>query len=227
MTESAAESRTTESAASLPDALVRYGIDLPAAQVEQLEAYCRLLWEWNEKLNLTRHTDFEKFVSRDLVDTLELSKLLAAGETVLDVGSGGGVPGIVLAIVRPDLVVSLAESVGKKAQVLDDLAAQLKLPVKVFHARAEHVLADFPFDSLVARAVGPLWKMLHWFGPHWSSIGRLLAIKGPNWTAERGEARHRGYLKGLELRCAATYPMPGTASESVILQLWPKGRPTE
>ena len=83
-----------------------------------LERYCELLWEWNEKINLTRHTDYEKFVARDLVDSLAFAEFLEPGEKVLDVGSGGGVPGVVLAIVRPDLKVSLADSVGKKAKVL-------------------------------------------------------------------------------------------------------------
>ena len=62
-------------------------------QVAQIDRYCALLWDWNSKLNLTRHTDFDTFVSRDVVDSLELAKLLSANEEVLDVGSGGGVPG--------------------------------------------------------------------------------------------------------------------------------------
>ena len=79
----------------------------------------QLLWEWNEKINLTRHTDYEKFVGRDLVDSLAFAEFLEQGEKVLDVGSGGGVPGVVLAIVRPDLKISLSDSVGKKAKVLE------------------------------------------------------------------------------------------------------------
>jgi len=62
-------------------------------------------------------------------------------------------------------------------------------------------------------------KVLGWFQPHWSSIGRLLMIKGPRWVQERKEARHLGLLKSLELRRLRTYPMPGTESESVILVL--------
>ena len=64
-----------------------------APQIARLEAYCRLLWDWNSKLNLTRHTDFEKFVTRDLTDSLVFARFLGQGETVLDVGTGGGVPG--------------------------------------------------------------------------------------------------------------------------------------
>lgn len=225
MTEPTTDESAPAAPDTLPDALARHGIELPKDQVKQLTHYCKLLWAWNEQLNLTRHTDFEKFVARDLVDTLQLAALLKPEEEVLDVGSGNGVPGIVLAIIRPDVQMALCESVGKKAQVLDDLVTRLKLPVAVYHGRAEDVVADMRFDTLVARAVGPLWKMLHWFTPHWASIGRMLAIKGPKWTEERGEARHRGYLNKVELRCVATYPMPGTESSSVILKLWPKGAP--
>ncbi len=204
---------------SLEAALRRYEMQLPEDQIRQLDQYCRLLWQWNTKLNLTRHTDFDRFVSRDLLDSTQLGLLLAQNCEVLDVGTGGGVPGIVLAIIRPDLDVSLAESVGKKAKVVEEMVRSLKLPVAVHHERAEEVLDDLRFDTLVARAVGPLWKMCKWFRPHWHSFGCLLATKGPNWTAERAEARAKGLLNGVELRNVATYPMPGTHSDSVILRL--------
>ena len=212
-------------AETIQQVLEEHQIELPADQAARLEQYCRLLWECNEKLNLTRHTSFDKFVARDLVDTLQLSRLIEPQEHVLDVGSGGGVPGIPLAIVRPDLEVSLCESVGKKAKALEHITEQLDLPLPIYQGRAEHVLADFRFDALVARAVGPLWKILTWFESHWDSIGRLLAVKGPKWVEERGEARHRGCLRGLELRRVAAYPLAGTDSESVILQIWPKNQP--
>ncbi len=160
-----------------------------------------------------------------MTDCLQLSQLLAAGESVLDVGSGGGVPGVVLAVIRADLQISLSESVGKKAAALEEIVRQLELAAPVYPRRAEHMLADSAFDVLVARAVGPLWKVLKWVEPHWDRIGRLLVVKGPRWVEERGEARHRGYLRTLQLRRAVEYPMPGTGSRSVILKIWPKARP--
>ena len=207
---------------TLQAALARHQLELPDDQVAQLDRYCHLLWEWNEKLNLTRHTDYEKFASRDVLDCVQLSRLLEPGEEVLDVGSGGGVPGILLAIIRPDLQISLSESVAKKAQVLDTIVQELDLSTPIYHSRAEDVLEDFAFDALIARAVGPLWKMCTWFAPHWHCFGRLLAIKGPRWVEERREARQRGLLRNVNLRKAAVYPMPGTDSESVILKLWAK-----
>ena len=212
----------TEAPPSLLASLAAHAIELPAEQVEQLDRYCRLLWDWNEKINLTRHTNFEKFVTRDVVDSLQLAATLAPNEHILDVGTGGGVPGVVLAIIRPDLKVSLAESVGKKAKVVGQIVADLGLSVPVHTGRAEELLAQQRFDSLVMRAVAPLSKLLTWFSPFWDRFGRLLVIKGPGWVEERDEARQRNLFGGLQLRKVTTWPLPGTASESVLLEIRPK-----
>ena len=203
----------------LTEVLAEFGIEMPAAQVALLERYCGLLWEWNAKINLTRHTDYRKFVGRDVVDSLVFAKHLAQGEKILDVGSGGGVPGVVLAIVRPDLKVTLSESVGKKARALEDIVARLGLPIVVFHGRAEDLLARERFDTLVIRAVARLHKLLGWFKPHVDRFDRLLILKGPSWVEERGEARHLGSLKGLALRKLDAYATPDTGAQSVLLQV--------
>jgi 16S rRNA (guanine527-N7)-methyltransferase len=203
----------------LADTLARHDLSLPADQVELLDRYCQELWKWNSKINLTRHTDYEKFVTRDLRDSQQLAALLGQQEEVLDMGSGGGVPGIVLAILRPDLQLTLCESVGKKATVLREIVTALGLPVAVQACRAEDLLDDFRFDSLVARAVGPLDRMLSWLQGKWPAFRRLLAVKGPRWPGEQAEAVRRGLLRGLQLECVARYPMPGTDSESVILEI--------
>jgi 16S rRNA (guanine527-N7)-methyltransferase len=198
------------------------GITPPMQQ--QLDQYCQLLWSRNRHLNLTRHTDYEKFVSRDLLDSIELSSLIPSSMEVLDVGSGGGVPGIVLSIIRPDLEITLSESVTKKAEALNQIIDKLGLPIPVHNSRAESLLDDLRFDLLISRAVGPLWKICHWFQSSWHEFNCMLAIKGPRWVEERIEARQRGLLAGVQLRKAASYPMPGTESESVILKLWQADR---
>jgi 16S rRNA (guanine527-N7)-methyltransferase len=200
----------------------QYGIVLSDAQVQLVEAYCRLLWEWNTQLNLTRHTTLEQFVARDLLDADQLARQLHAGESVLDVGSGGGMPGVLLAILRPDVRVTLSESVVKKARALEDMVARLGLNVQVRAERAEAIVDRERFDVVVARAVGSLPVLLGWFRHHWHDIGRMLLVKGPRWVDERKEARHYGLLRPLELRRMAVYPMPGTQAQSVILGLWPK-----
>jgi 16S rRNA (guanine527-N7)-methyltransferase len=215
-------STTDSSHDSLRAALERHHIELPDEQVVLLDRYCRSLWSWNEKLNLTRHTDYEKFVSRDVVDSLALEPFLDAGASVLDVGTGGGVPGVVLAIVRPDLEVALCDSVAKKAKVVRTIVEQVGLSLQVYHAPAQQVVEERSFDVLVVRAVAPLAKLLRWFAPHWEAIGRVLVIKGPAWLEERNEAREAGLLRHLELRKLAAYPLPGTDSESVVLSIRPK-----
>lgn len=204
---------------SLLAALGRHSLELPPEQAELIERYCRSLWQWNEKLNLTRHTDYEKFVSRDLVDSLVLARHLEHGERVLDVGTGGGVPGVVIAICRPDLEVCLSESVAKKARVVEQIVASLGLPIEVFHQRAEDLLNERTFDTLAARAVAPLAKLLTWFADRWGAFDRLLVIKGPNWAEERREARERNLLKPLGLRKLESWPLPGTNSQSVLLEI--------
>ena len=206
---------------TIATALTRHGITLPEDQVALLGRYCALLWEWNEKINLTRHTDFEKFVSRDVADSLAFAAALVEGERVLDVGTGGGVPGVILAIVRPDLRIAMCESIGKKARVVEEIVAKLGLKAKVHNARAEALLERTRYDTLVIRAVAPLRKLLEWFKPHWPAIGRLLVLKGPSWVEERGEARHFGLMHGLALRKLASYPIPGAESESVLLSIAP------
>jgi 16S rRNA (guanine527-N7)-methyltransferase len=218
---------TPDLEAPVPDRLgpiaERYGIALPQAQVDLLERYCAFLWDWNTRINLTRHTDYEKFVTRDLLDSLAFAEALDPGQQVVDVGSGGGVPGVVLAILRPDLKLTLTESTGKKAKVLDDVVARLGLHATVFHGRAEQLLQARKQHTLLVRAVARLPKLLDWFQPLWGRFQRMLVLKGPSWIEERAEARHLGSLHGIELRKRKTYHTPGTDAENVLLELWKSG----
>jgi len=207
---------------TLRSELARHEIVLPDDQIKQLDAYREILWDWNTKLNLTRHTDYERFVGRDIVDSLAIAEFLEPNERILDMGTGGGVPGIILAIVRPDLKVSLAESVGKRAKAVADIVERLDLKVPVYAKRAEDVLKIYRFNTVVVRAVAKLAKLLRWLDPCWGSFDRLLTLKGPSWVEERGEARHLGYLSKHDLRKLTSYTMHGTEAESVLLQVKPK-----
>src|SRR5262249_39960776 len=98
--------------------LVRHGVNLEPEQIAGLDRDTTPRWDWNERLNLTRHTSYEKFVARDVADSVQLAQLLEPKECVLDVGTGGGVPGTVIAILRPDVQVELCDSVAKKAKAV-------------------------------------------------------------------------------------------------------------
>ena len=181
--------------------------------------YCLQIWSWNQSINLTRHTTPELFVKRDLLDAWHLAKLLEPNEEILDIGAGGGVPGILVAILRPDVQVTLCDSVAKKMTVVNRVIDHLQLKIPVYPLSVQKVLEEFRYDTLTARAVGPLSRLCTWLQDDWHKFRRLLAIKGPKWVEERGETRHKGLLKNIELRRVAGYTMPDTESESTILQL--------
>ncbi|GAA4436833.1 16S rRNA (guanine(527)-N(7))-methyltransferase RsmG [Bremerella cremea] len=209
---------------TLQEALTKYGAPVPPEIRDQLQRYIDILWEINQSLNLTRHTDYDKFVSRDLIDSLALAGQLKPNEEILDMGSGGGVPGIVIAILRPDVRVTLCDSVGKKAHAMQAIVEKLELEVPVYHNRAEEILEDLSFDAVVCRAVAPVRKLLLWLDSHWLAAGRLLTIKGGRWVEEVKEARHHNMTKNVEIRNVHEYETPGNDHPSVILKVWPKGR---
>ena len=188
-------------------------------QIERLAFYCRHLWDWNRRLNLTRHTDFETFVTRDLHDSRQLASLLRHGERILDVGSGGGVPGVPIAILRPDVSVTLCESTRKKAVALESIIVGLSLDVGVFAERGEDLLDQLTFDTLTARAVAPLKRLVPWFRPRCASFQRMLLAKGPGWQQEQHEATVAGLLDGVKIRVAGEYLTVGRNRPSVVLEV--------
>ena len=214
-----------ESAESLAAVLAKYKLELPAEQIALLDHYRRLVWEWNQRINLTRHTDFEKFVTRDVLDSLALAELLEQKELVLDVGTGAGVPGVILAIVRPDLRVVLCDSVTKKARAVHQIVSELGLQIPVAAARVQDLLGPATqFNTLVGRAIGGIREVLKWLRPHWKYFDRLHLIKGRSWVRERGEARHYGMMHNLALRKLKEYHNPANGAYNVILQICPEER---
>jgi 16S rRNA (guanine527-N7)-methyltransferase len=216
-------SPASDLAASVANECQRLGLQLSPEAIPGVAAYAQRLWSWNERLNLTRHTDVERFVSRDVADAVAIEPHLAAGERVLDVGTGGGVPGVLLAILRPDLSVELSESVGKRAAAVESITREIGLTLPVHARAAQALVAETRFDTLVVRAVAPLVKLLGWFEPLADRFGRLLVIKGPRWEAEKGEARHRGLVKKVRIRRIAAWPLRGSDNESVLLEVRHRG----
>ncbi|MGI9459068.1 MAG: 16S rRNA (guanine(527)-N(7))-methyltransferase RsmG [Pirellulales bacterium] len=200
------------------------GLDLPDKVIPALAAYAKSLWAWNDRLNLTRHTEVQQFVQRDVTDTAAICPHMKTNERVLDVGTGGGVPGVLLTILRSDLTVELSDTSTKRIAALKSILDEIGLSLTTHHKPAQQVVLDTnkkgrSFDTLVVRAVAPLHKLLTWFEPISSSYGRLLVIKGPRWESEKQESRHRGFLKKVTARRIANWPIPGSDTESVLLEI--------
>ncbi|HEX7603249.1 MAG TPA: 16S rRNA (guanine(527)-N(7))-methyltransferase RsmG [Polyangiaceae bacterium] len=181
--------------------LAGLGVTLAPGAATRLGAFLALLLAMNEHVNLTAITEPTEAWSRHVLDALTLAPLLAdlpAGARLLDVGSGGGVPGIPLAIARPDLHVTLLDATEKKVAFLRAVVAELGLAnVDTVCGRAEDVDLGATFDVVVARGVAKLPALLGWTAPFAKRGGRLLLIKGERAEIELKEASKR--LR--QLRC--------------------------
>jgi 16S rRNA (guanine527-N7)-methyltransferase len=145
------------SAAAITRAVRQAGLeDLSENSLEKFEAYLELLFKWNSKLNLTAIRDPETIIRRHLVESIQCAQVLprlAEGATLLDFGSGAGLPGIPIAIFRPDIFVTLAESQKKKAAFLREAVRFLQLKADVFDGRVEDMPEGTRFSIITLRAV--------------------------------------------------------------------------
>ncbi|WP_409524330.1 16S rRNA (guanine(527)-N(7))-methyltransferase RsmG [Nitrincola sp. MINF-07-Sa-05] len=189
------------------------GLDLSSQQQEQLLNYLALLVKWNKAFNLTAIRDPEQMIDRHLVDSLSIMPHVPAGR-LLDVGSGAGLPGIPLAICRPDLQVTTLDSNGKKTRFQLQAKAELKLEnLNVINSRVEQYQVD-PFDSIVSRAFASLRDMLEWTGHLCAESGVFLAMKGLYPEQELNDLP-AGYV----LKDSHRLDVPGTEGERHLLIL--------
>ena len=193
---------------------------LDAALAEPLLAYLGLLDRWNRTYNLTAIRDRRAMVSLHLLDSLAMHPFVRELDTLADLGSGAGLPGIPLAIAVPALQVTLVESNGKKARFLREAVRTLGLAnLRVAESRAEALDAPGAFDAITARAMATLADLLaagaHLLRPG----GRLLAMKGARPDAEIA-ALPAGW------RVEATHPLavPGLAAERHLVVVGPAPR---
>lgn len=160
-----------------------------------------MLRERNEKINLTAITEPEEVKVKHFLDSCSAAELLPGGASVLDIGSGAGFPGLPLKIVRPDLTVTLLDSVNKKVAFVSDVVAELKLSgVTAVHARIE----DFPhkgeYDAVVSRAVAELSTLAEYALPFVKIGGAFIAYKSEKAESEAEAAASAITLLGGRIR---------------------------
>tara|TARA_B100001559_G_scaffold136282_1_gene114352 strand:+ start:455 stop:1099 length:645 start_codon:yes stop_codon:yes gene_type:complete len=154
------------------------GLSLSGDQIEKNLSYLKLLLETNQEYNLTSITDTKEATIKHLLDSLSIYQLLE-GETIADIGSGGGTPGIPLAIAFPKKKFLLVESKQKKAAFLVGAVKQLKLKnVRVINKRAEEVTATRAPETIISRALGSLDYFIDVAGHLLPKKGKAIAMKG-------------------------------------------------
>jgi 16S rRNA (guanine527-N7)-methyltransferase len=154
-------------------------LDLGEQQIARLMDYLGLLAKWNSVYNLTAVRDPSQMVTQHLLDSLAVVSAFADAREVLDVGAGGGLPGIVLAIARPGMNVSLIDTVHKKTAFLTQVKAELGLAnVTVHTARVEQLQVPHRFDVITSRAFADLADFIDWSGHLLAPGGCFIAMKG-------------------------------------------------
>ena len=197
------------------------GLALSEGQLEQLLAYLALLQKWNRVYNLTAVRDPQDMLTHHLLDSLAavgplLRHTRARAAKVLDVGSGGGLPGVVLAICRPELEVRCVDTVGKKAAFIQQVAASLKLPhLQGVHARVETLAG--PFDVIASRAFAALPDFVRW--------SRQALAPGGVWMAMKGklpQAEIDALPADVQVFHVEPLQVPGLAAERCMVWLRPQ-----
>ena len=154
-------------------------LDLNEGQVEKLLDYLALLNKWNSVYNLTSVRDPMQMVTLHVLDSLAAVPAFKDAQNVLDVGAGGGLPGMVLAISRPDMKVSMIDTVHKKTAFLNQVKAELELAnVTVYTKRVEQLEVKTKFDVITSRAFADLSDFVNWSGHVLAEGGQFIALKG-------------------------------------------------
>jgi len=170
-------------ASTLSSGAEALGLTLSAQQQSKLLAYLALMSKWNRTYNLTALRDPAQMMTHHLLDSLAAVKAFAGARNVLDVGAGGGLPGIVLAIwaaeAYPEMRVSMIDTVHKKTAFLTQAKAELQLSnVTVYTARVEQLQVEQDFDVITSRAFAELNDFINWSNHLLQAGGRYIAMKG-------------------------------------------------
>ena len=203
--------------ARLTAGIAELGLTLTEHQAEQLLTYLQEFHKWNRAYNLSAVRDIDAMLDRHLLDSLSVLAHVQtrAPRRLIDVGTGGGLPGIPLAIALPDCQVTLLDSNGKKTRFLFHIKTLLKLNnVTVENLRVEQFRPDQPFDIVISRAFASLADMVSRCEHLLSSEGLFMAMKGVYPEAELAEVEDR-----VELVQSHPLQVPGNEGERHLLEM--------
>jgi 16S rRNA (guanine527-N7)-methyltransferase len=188
--------------------ILKYFSDFSSVQLNQFKALENLYKEWNEKINVISRKDIDGLYEKHVLHSLAIAAVFEfePGTEIIDIGTGGGFPGIPLAIFFPEVKFHLADSIAKKLKVVDTVAHSIGLKnLTTQHTRAEEI-KDRKFDFAVSRAVAPLKDLLRWSNPlirkgkPGSEMNQhgLICLKGGDLSTEIQESGAKPYITDIE-----------------------------
>lgn len=201
----------------------QYDIEIDSALEKKLEIYAQLLREWNEKINLTAILDDEGIAVKHFLDCLLVGKFadFKVGQKIIDVGTGAGFPGLVLAAAYPQVQVTLLDSTGKKLKAVEDMAKRMGVEnAYILHMRAEDAGKNKEYrekyDFATARAVAELRILLEYTLPFVKKGGSFLSLKGAAAVAEIDSAGVSLKTLGGKIESINEFSLPGGDKRAII-----------
>lgn len=207
----------------LTTAVADFNIRLSDVQFEQFETYYRMLVEWNDKINLTAITEPKEVAIKHFADCLELFNYvdIPLGASIIDVGTGAGFPGVVLKIARPDIKLTLLDSLKKRLNFLSAVMDEINLDAEIIHSRGEDGAHKTElreqFDFAVSRAVARLNVLAEYTLGYVKKGGYLVALKGPAADEELLTASSALEILGSRLEKKFEFTLPVIEEERNIL----------
>lgn len=200
------------------------GIKLSEIQIEQFHQYYRLLVEWNKVMNLTGITDYDEVNEKHFVDSLSITTVFNLSEinTVIDIGTGAGFPGLPLKIVFPHLKMVLLDSLQKRIGFLNKVIEELKLnDVITLHGRAEDYAREKDyreqFDLCVSRAVAHLSVLSEYCVPYVNVGGNFISYKGGNVKEELEQSKKAVNMLGGKVEKIKKFNLPESDIERSLI----------
>lgn len=199
------------------------GIDIKEEQSEKFYEYMNLLIEWNNKINLTAITKPEEIIKKHFVDSAVISQYINNKDTIIDVGTGAGFPGIPLKILKNDIKITLLDSLNKRLVFLNEVISKLELKnVKIQHSRAEEAGSNKEYrekyDVAVSRAVAPLNILVEYLLPLIKIGGKAICMKGNSIEEEVQTARKAISTLGGKVEKIESFVLPNTdINRSIVI----------
>lgn len=200
----------------------KVNIEIDNKKEEQFYKYMELLLEWNEKINLTAITEPNDIILKHFIDSITINKYIEQSNSIMDIGTGAGFPGIPLKIMNQNKKITLVDSLNKRINFLNEVCKEISLEnIQCIHARAEELANDLKyrenFETVVSRAVARLNVLIEYMLLFVKKGGLCICMKGPNIDGELEEAKNAIKVLGGKIKSVESFFLPDSDIERNVI----------